>query len=155
MSVKTYRLLPASSSRNSAPVLAWHSSASVTAPQEANVLAICSSSSTRSVTITEVHRKALPRALRLPEDTASPMSRLPRRQRRTNRIVHAEILVVLRDGFDQPALVPGKEREILDEVQQPRRLAQTAQHDLQRHPPRLVLALDPLPLREPIPVRRQ
>ena len=103
----------------------------------------------------EHHRKALARALRLPEDTAAPVPRRPRRQRRADRVVHAEVLMVLRDGFDQPALVLGKEREVLDEIQQPRRLAQPAQHHLQRHPPRLVLALDPLPLGEPIPVRRQ
>ena len=35
------------------------------------------------------------------------------------------------------------------------RVADAAQHDLQRHAARLVLALDALPLEEPLPVRRE
>jgi hypothetical protein len=61
--------------------------------------------------------------------------------------------VVLPEHLDKPSLVLRKEREILDEVEQPCPVAGTAQHHLQRHAPRLVLALDALPLEEPVPFR--
>jgi len=47
----------------------------------------------------------------------------PRRKRRADRIVHAQILVVLGDRFTS-ALVLGKKREVLDEIQKPCRFAQ-------------------------------
>ena len=63
--------------------------------------------------------------------------------------------MVLSNSLNQSALVLGKESEVLDEVQQPRRLAESAQHHFQRDSPRLVLPLDPLPFGESFPVRRQ
>ena len=60
--------------------------------------------------------------------------------------------MVLPQDFDQPGLVLGEEREVFEEIEQPRRLAGAAQHHFERHAARLVLALDPLPLEEPLPV---
>jgi hypothetical protein len=48
----------------------------------------------------ENHRKAFARALRLPKDTAAPVARFARRQRRAYRIVDAKVLMILRNGFD-------------------------------------------------------
>src|SRR6266508_4212237 len=64
-------------------------------------------------------------------------------------------IMILRNRFHQTALVPGKEGEVLDEIQKTCRLAEPPKHHFQRHPPRLVLPFDPLPLRESIPLRRQ
>src|SRR5262249_9282007 len=65
------------------------------------------------------------------------MSCRPRRKRRPDGIVHTQILVVLSNGLYQSALVLGKESEFLDEVQQPRRLTEPANHHFQRNPPGL------------------
>jgi hypothetical protein len=88
-------------------------------------------------------------------DNPNLMPRRPRRQRRADRVVHAQVLMVLRNGFHQTTLVPGKEREVLNEVQQSCRITQTPQHHLQRNSPRLVLTLDAFPLGKAIPLRRQ
>ena len=63
--------------------------------------------------------------------------------------------MVLAEDLDQPGLVLGEQREVLDQIEQPRAVAGAAQHHLQRHAARLVLALDALPLEEPLPVGRE
>ena len=60
--------------------------------------------------------------------------------------------MVLAEDLDEPGLVLGEEREVLDQIEQARPVAGAAQHDLERHAARLVLALDPLPLEEALPV---
>ena len=60
----------------------------------------------------ENHGEAFARALRLPENTATPVSFLPRLQHRRDRIVHAEHLMILPENLDQPALVFGEQGEI-------------------------------------------
>ena len=57
--------------------------------------------------------------------------------------------------FDQPGLVFREQREVLDQVEQPRLIAGAANHHLQRHPARLVLALNAFPLKKPLPIRRE
>ena len=52
--------------------------------------------------------------------------------------------MILPNDFHQPGLVLREQREILHQVEQPRAVARPAQHHLQRHPARLVLALDAL-----------
>ena len=55
----------------------------------------------------------------------------------------------------KPGLVLGEQREVLDQVEQAGGVAGAAQHHLQRHTARLVLALDALPLHPAAPVRGQ
>ena len=52
--------------------------------------------------------------------------------------------MILPNDFHQPGLVLREQREILHQVEQSRPVARPAQHHLQRHPARLVLALDAL-----------
>ena len=49
----------------------------------------------------------------------------------------------------------GKQREVLDQVEQARGVAGAAQHHFQRYAARFVLARDALPLEEAIPLRRE
>ena len=63
--------------------------------------------------------------------------------------------MILPDDLHQPGLVLREQREILHQVEQPRPVARPAKHHLQRHPARLVLALDAFPLEEPLPIRRE
>ncbi len=102
----------------------------------------------------EHHREALARSLRLPEHPAAAVAGFARFERRGDGVVHPEILVVLRQRLYQPALVLREQGEVLGDVEQPRGRAGAAQHHLQRHPARLVLALDALPVGEPLPIRR-
>jgi hypothetical protein len=67
-------------------------------------------------------------------------------------VVDAEELVVLADDLDQPGLVLGEQREVLDQIEQAGAVAGAAQHHFQRHAARLVLALDALPLHPAPPV---
>ena len=103
----------------------------------------------------EHHREALAAALRLPEHAAAPVAQLAGFQHRGDGVVHAEELVVLAENLDQPGLVLGEQREVLHQIEQARRVAGAAQHHLQRHAARLVLALDALPLEEALPIRRE
>ena len=100
----------------------------------------------------EHHREALAAALRLPEHAAAPVAQLARLQHRRDGLVHTEELVVLAEHLHQPGLVLGEEREVLRQVEQAAVVAGAAQHYLQRHAARLVLALDALPLEEATPV---
>ena len=45
-------------------------------------------------------------------------------------IIHADELVILPDNLSQPALVLGKQRVVLHQIEQTRRLAEPAQHHL-------------------------
>ena len=63
--------------------------------------------------------------------------------------------MILGDDFHQPGLVLREQSEILNQVEQARPVARPAQHHFQRHPARLVLALDAFPLEEPLPIRRE
>ena len=63
--------------------------------------------------------------------------------------------MILPYDFHQPGLALREQREIFHQVEQPRPVARAAQHHLQRHPSRLVLALDAFPLEEPLPIRRE
>jgi hypothetical protein len=100
----------------------------------------------------EDHRKALAAALRLPEHAAAPMAQLARLQHRGDGVIDAEELVVLADDLDQPGLVFGKQREVLDQIEQAAAVAGAAQHHFQRHAARFVLALDAFPLHPAAPV---
>ena len=103
----------------------------------------------------EDHGKALPAALRLPKDPAASMSHRARFQRRGDGVVHAEELMILPKDLHQPGFVLGEKGEILHQIEQPRFVASPAQHHLQRHPARLIFALNPFPLEEPLPIRGQ
>jgi hypothetical protein len=100
----------------------------------------------------EHHREALAAALRLPEHAAAPVAQLARFEHRGDGVIDAEELVVLADDLDQPGLVLGKQREVLDQIEQAGGVAGAAQHHFQRHAARLVLALDALPLHPTLPV---
>ena len=76
------------------------------------------------------------------------MPQLARFEHRGDGVVHAEELVILPDDFHQPRLVLREQREILHQVEQARPVARPAQHHLQRHPARFVLARDAFPLEE-------
>ena len=75
-------------------------------------------------------------------------------------------LVILPDDLHQPSLVLREQREILHQVEQLRPVARPAQHHLQRHPARLLRALDALnasptrtsktvAVRKHLPIRRE
>ena len=100
----------------------------------------------------EHHRKALAAALRLPEHAAAPVAKLAGLQHRGDGVVDAEELVVLAENLDQPGLVLGEQREVLDQIEQAGAVASAAQHHFQRHAARFVLALDALPLHPASPV---
>lgn len=100
----------------------------------------------------EHHRVALAAALGLPELAAAPVAQAAGFEHRGDGVVYAEELVVLADDLHQPGLVFGEQREVLHQIEQAAALAGAAQHHLQRHAPRLVLALDTLPLHPALPV---
>ena len=103
----------------------------------------------------EHHRETLAATLRLPKHAAAPVPGFARFEHRGDGVVHAEELVILPDDFHQPGLMLREQREILHQVEQPRLVARPAQHHLQRHAARLVLALDALPLDPALPIRRE
>ena len=98
----------------------------------------------------EHHRDALAAALGVPEHAQLALP-LPDVGQGLQRVVDAQVLVVLGRQLDQPAGDFLKQAEVLHQVQQPRRVADAAQHGLQRHPARLVLAAHLLPLGEVLP----
>ena len=79
----------------------------------------------------EHHGKALAAALRLPEHTAAPVAHFPGFQHGGDGIVYTQELVVLRNDFDQPCLVLGKQREVFHQIQQAGAVTGAAQHDFQ------------------------
>ena len=103
----------------------------------------------------EDHGETLAAALRLPEDTTASVAFRARLQTGGDGIVHAEELMVLPHDLHQPGLVLGEENKVLHQIEQARLVAGAADHHLQGHPARFVLAGDALPLKEPLPVRRQ
>jgi len=98
----------------------------------------------------EHHRHALAAALGVPEHPQFAIS-LPDVGQGRERIVDAQVLVVLGREFDEPAGGLLKEAEVLHQIQKPRRVADAAQHRLQRHPALLVFAAHLLPFGEVLP----
>ena len=101
------------------------------------------------------HRIAFAAALGLPEHAGAAVAPLAGLQHRSDGVVDAKELVVLPQDFDQPFLLLGEKGEVLDQVEQTCLVAGAAQQDFQRHAARLVLALDPLPLEEAVPIGGQ
>ena len=66
----------------------------------------------------EHHREAFARALRLPEDARSSVALLSGGQCGGDGIVHAEVLVILAEHFDQSRLVLGEQREVFEQIQE-------------------------------------
>ncbi len=100
----------------------------------------------------EHHREALAAALGLPEHARAAMAPLAGFEHRGNGVVYAEELVVLPEHLHQPRFVLGEQREVFDQVEQARTIAGAAQHHLQRHPARLILARDAFPLEKALPI---
>ena len=103
----------------------------------------------------EQHREALARALRVPED-AEPARRASLGSRSArDRGIDAENLVVLGEDLDQAARALEICDEVLDHVEQPRRLAERADRRFQRDHAGLGFIVDPLPLAESLPRRER
>jgi hypothetical protein len=102
----------------------------------------------------EHHRQALARALRVPEHPqalAFQLLRLAQLHQPRDGFVDAQELVVLGRLLDQAALALLEDGEVLDVVQQPRRLQQATQRALQAHLAGLVLVGHALPVEEVLP----
>ncbi len=106
----------------------------------------------------EHHRQALARALRVPEHAQALAFQLlagfvnsAQFHQPRDGLVHAQELVVLGRLLDQAALALLEDGEVLDVVQQPRRLQQAAQRALQAHAAGLVLVGHALPVEEVLP----
>ena len=69
-------------------------------------------------------------------------------------VVHAEVLMVLGDDLDQPALGVIEDGEVLDQIEEPALLAGAPDQRFQGDDALLAFAVDPLPLREMLPARR-
>ena len=98
----------------------------------------------------EDHRDALAAPLRVPEDAQLALV-VPCLLQRLDGVVDAEELVVLGQNLDQPTLRLHEEGEILDQIEQPFRLAGATDHRLQRDDALLPLAVDLLPVVEVLP----
>ena len=101
----------------------------------------------------EQHREALAGALRVPEDAEPALARALVAQR-AHRRVDPEYLVVLREHLDQSAGALEVGDEVLDHVEQPRRLAQPADRGLQRDDAWLLLVGDASSTRRSAPTAR-
>ena len=69
-------------------------------------------------------------------------------------VIDAEVLVVLRNGFDQPTGPFGIDSEVLDEVEHPSRSTRSPQHRFKRYDSRFGFIVDLLPLAEVLPRSR-
>ena len=110
----------------------------------------------------EDHRVAFAAALGVPEDAEAALTPGPSPVRgRGGRcdggegVVDAEVLVVLGDQLDRAPALLHEQGEVLDQVEQPRRVARAAQHGFQRDDALLPFAVDLLPVVEVLPPGRE
>ena len=96
----------------------------------------------------------MPRALRVPEDAEPPLIVLDLADG-CDGVIDAEELVVLSDLLDEPAAYFFKDREVLDDVEEPRRLADAAQNSFKRDDPGFFFVRNLLPLEEVFPLGGQ
>ena len=71
-----------------------------------------------------------------------------------DRVVDAQVLVVLGDDLDQPALGVVEDGEVLDQIEEPGLLARSPNQRLQGDDALFAFAVDPLPVGEMLPARR-
>ena len=102
----------------------------------------------------EDHDVTLAAALRMPEHTEAALI-LADIVHGRDGVVDTEDLMVLGDELARAARGFDKQREVLDQVEEPSGLADAAQHRLQTDDAWLAFAVDLLPVGEVIPLRSQ
>ena len=102
----------------------------------------------------EDHGIAFAAALGVPENAQPARGSSAAVLHRREGVVDAEVLVVLGDQLDRAPALLHEQREVLDQVQQPRRIARAAEHRLQRDDALLPFAVDLLPVVEVLPPGR-